>query len=236
MIDMVSMRGRQQELSFMPRRRRRGGGRKPKRAKAGVPHAKRPKLSGREPVHVTLSTVPEVGGLRTKKAYQCVRRALRGVATRSQPEGRFRICHVSIQGTHIHAIAEADSNAALSRGMQGFQISLAKQLNAASERSGQVFVDRYHMRVLRTPREVRSCIAYVLNNWRHHGAHRDFPERAVDPYTTGGHFDGWADPPDIPTDERGQLTTGTPRTWLLRAGWRRHGLIATTEVPGPRAR
>jgi hypothetical protein len=81
---------------------------------------------------------------------------------------------------------------------------------------------------------VRNCIAYTLNNWRHHGDDRDFPGRAVDPYTTGGYFDGWLDPPDIPVAERGQLTTHAPRTWLLRAGWKRHGLIATTEVPGAR--
>jgi REP element-mobilizing transposase RayT len=228
----MAMRGHQQLLSFMPKRRRRGGGRKPKGARAGVPHAKRQELSGREPVHVTLSTVPEVGRLRTKKAYQCVRRTLRAMASRSD-EG-FRVCHVSIQGTHIHAIVEASSKVALSRGMQGFQISLAKHLNGALERSGRVFSDRYHMRVLRTPREVRNAVAYVVNNWLHHGEHRAFPGRPIDPYASGGHFDGWLDPPSIPIGERGQLATCAPRTWLLRAGWRRHGLIATTEVPGPR--
>jgi hypothetical protein len=231
---MVAVRRyRQQELAFMPRRRRRGGGRKPAGARAGVSHARRPELSGREPVHVTLSTVPEVGRLRTKKGYQCVRRALRTLASRS--DRGFRICHVSIQGTHIHAVAEADSKSALSRGMQAFQISLAKHLNAALERSGRVFSDRYHMRVLRTPREVRNAIAYVVNNWRHHGEDRVFPGRAVDPYATGGHFDGWLDPPAIPSSERGLLPSGPPQTWLLGTGWRRHGLIATAEVPGSRA-
>jgi hypothetical protein len=228
------MRGHQQQLPFMPKRRRRGGGRKPKGTRAGVPHAKRPELSGREPVHVTLSTVAEVGRLRTKRAYQCVRRALRRTKAARAQDG-FRICHVSIQGSHIHVIAEADSKAALSRGMQGFQISLAKHLNAALDRSGRVFSDRYHMRVLRTPREVRNAVAYCLNNWRHHGEHRAFPGRPVDPYTTGGHFDGWLGPPSIPIAERGDLATSPPRTWMLRSGWKRHGLIATTEVPGRRA-
>jgi hypothetical protein len=165
--------------------------------------------------------------------YQCVRRTLRGLRTRSHDE-RFRICHVSIQGTHIHAIVEAASKAALSRGMQAFQISLAKQLNSALGRHGTVFADRYHMRVLRTPREVRNAIAYLVNNWRHHGEDRLFPGRAVDPYSTGGHFDGWLDPPTIPIGERGDLAICPPRSWLLRTGWKRHGLVETTEVPGPR--
>jgi REP element-mobilizing transposase RayT len=219
-------------LSFMPKRRRRGGGRKPKGARAGVPHTKRPELSGREPVHVTLSAVAEVGTMRTKRVYQCVRRALRSVSSRTQDQ--FRICHASIQGSHIHTIVEAASKAALSRGMQGFKISLAKHLNAALGRRGPVFSDRYHMRILRTPREVRNAIAYVIGNWRHHREDRVFPERAIDPYSTGGYFDGWRDPPLLAERERGQLVPHGPRTWLLSTGWKRHGLIDTAEVPGAR--
>jgi REP element-mobilizing transposase RayT len=222
------MRGRQQELSFMPKRRRRGGGRKPKGLKAGVPHTKRAQVSAREPLHVTLSAAPEVGRLRTKKAYQCVRATL----GRKPQEDGFRICQVSIQGTHIHLIAEAENNDLLSRGMQGFEISLAKRLNTALGRNGEVFPDRFHMRVLRTPREVRNAVAYVLGNWRHHGEDRVFPGRAVDPYSSGAAFDGWRDPPELPAHERGQLSIQPARSWLLRVGWRRHGLITTTEVPG----
>jgi REP element-mobilizing transposase RayT len=229
------MSGRQQELSFMPRKRRRGGGRKPKVAKAGVPHTKRPRMSGREPVHVTLTTVPEVGRLRTRKVYQCVRRALRRSQGESRSAGRFRVCHLSIQGNHIHLIVEAESQAVLSRGMQGLQISIAKHINNALDRAGRVFADRFHMRVLRTPREVRAALAYLLNNWRHHGENRLFPGRALDPYATGSRFDGWLDPPPIPIAEREQLATWEPRTWLLSAGWKRHGLIATREIPGSRA-
>src|SRR5262249_56099963 len=78
----------------------------------------------------------------------------------------FRIVHLSIQGTHVHLIVEAESRIKLARGMQSFQISAAKHLNRAysertgTRRRGQVFVDRYHARILKTPREVRNCIAY----------------------------------------------------------------------------
>ena len=30
-----------------------------------------------------------------------------------------------------------------------------------------------------------------------------------------------------------ELIVWLPRTWLLRVGWRRHGLIRADEVPGP---
>lgn len=51
--------------------------------------------------------------------------------------------------------------------MQAFQISAAKHLNAAmtvstgKRRKGTVFVDRYHARIIRTPKQARNALAYV---------------------------------------------------------------------------
>ena len=107
--------------------------------------------------------------------YKAVRKALVTSFTRSN----FRIVHLSIQGTHIHLLIEADDKTALSRGMQAFQISAAKHLNAAmavrtgKARRGNVFVDRYHARIIRTPKQARNALAYVLNNWRKHRENRN---------------------------------------------------------------
>lgn len=59
------------------------------------------------------------------------------------------------------------------------------------------FADRYHDVPLTTPRQVRNCLAYVLNNWRRHGEDRD---RAwnVDPFSTGIWFPGWKERADSP--------------------------------------
>jgi hypothetical protein len=50
--------------------------------------------------------------------------------------------------------------------------------------------DRYHARVLKTPREVRNVLAYVLLNRRRHG-------RTAQVYwdlaSSGVVFDGWRD-------------------------------------------
>src|SRR5205814_9644640 len=86
----------------------------------------------------------------------------------------FRIVHLSIQRTHLHLLVEADDKAALASGMQGFQISAAKQLNAAisrgkpQRRRGTVFPDRYHAEIITSPRQARHSLAYVLANWRKH--------------------------------------------------------------------
>jgi hypothetical protein len=35
-------------------------------------------------------------------------------------------------------------------------------------RTGKVFADRYHMRILKTPTEVKNALRYVLDNrWKH---------------------------------------------------------------------
>ena len=85
----------------------------------------------------------------------------------------MRIVHASIQREHIHLLIEAETKGELSRGMQGFTISAAKQVNRAlGRKNGRVFSDRYHSEVITTPRRARHALAYVLNNWRKHGEDR----------------------------------------------------------------
>jgi len=201
----------------------------------------RPKLRAIEPVHVTVRVHPGVGRLRKHDMFLAVREATLCVAKYED----FRIVHLSIQGTHLHLIVEANDRLALAAGMQAFQISAAKQINRAiskrtrERRRGSVFTDRYHARIMRTPREVRNCIAYVLNNWRHHDEDQTRKTRVwdIDPYSSGISFSGWKELddadrlPDPPSTYK-PLLVWFPRSYLLSTLWRRHGLIRVHEVPG----
>lgn len=186
-------------------------------------------------MHVTLRVSPAVGGLRRRRAYHAVRRALLTSFVRQD----FRVVHVSIQRTHIHLICEADDTAALGHGMQGFQISAARRLNAAitadrklaSPRKGTVFTERYHAVELDSPRKVRNAICYVLNNWRRHG--EDQTRAPLDAYASGIFFDGWAGRTMFaPPEGYEPLPVMYPLTWLLGSGWRKHALIDPRETPG----
>jgi hypothetical protein len=113
---------------------------------------------------------------------------------------------------------------------------LARAVNRVFGRRGPVLADRYHLRVLRTPREVRNAIAYVLLNARRHAAKlgRALCGAArIDPASSGRWFDGWRGGRD--GDARGRAPVAPPRTWLLGVGWRRHGLLDLDEVPGRQA-
>ena len=109
-------------------------------------------------------------------------------------------------------------------------------------RKGQVFADRYHVEIIRTPRHARNALTYVLNNWRKHREHRAAFARTwlIDPFSTGWSFDGWKEREDQPfvwklRASYEPIMSWRPRTWLLAEGWRRHGLVSVHEVPGPRA-
>lgn len=106
--------------------------------------------------------------------------------------------------------------------MKGLGVRIARALNALWRRSSRVLADRYHARILRTPREVRNALHYVLVNAARHGLR--FLE-GCDPYSSGADFDGWRDRVPRRGDSSGS-TFARPRTWLLRVGWRRHGLLS----------
>ena len=98
---------------------------------------------------------------------------------------------------------------------------------------GKVFTDRYHAHVLRTPREVRNALVYVLQNARRHGARL---RGRLDPYASGFWFEGWKEGLPRLVGEWEPRPVARARTWLLKAGWRKRlGLIGREELPIRRA-
>ena len=232
MDDMAAKRKRiggwQASLPFAPRGGvRRGAGRK-KSKDSGVSHLERAKLGSSYPVHVTVRLLAGFRSLRQVEEY----RVLRGCFEAGREgcvgqEGGFRLVHYSVQGNHLHLLVEAVDRVALSRGMQGLLVRIARGLNRLWKRKGRVFADRYHDHVLKTSREVRNALAYVLNNARHHGLRL---RQLMDIFTSAGRFDGWKEKVRIIGKDNIPVTA--PRTWLLSKGWRQHRLISVHEIPG----
>jgi REP element-mobilizing transposase RayT len=216
------------DLPPTPRRKGTHGG---KRRGAGRPakdprrpaerHAIRPRLTRHIPVHVTLRANPAIETLRCDKVF----RAVRSAAFHALAKGKIRIVALSLQKTHMHAVIEADDRMHLARGLQGFQIALARRINRALGRRGNVFTDRYHARQIAVPYDLRNTLIYVLNNFRHHGS----TKAAFDVFSSATTFGGWSNLESaeffatIPSLTRYEvIPTAEPRSWLLRVGWRRH--------------
>jgi REP element-mobilizing transposase RayT len=223
-----------------------GAGRPRKKDRTREPHTERPFHYARHPVHVTLRVVRAVGSLRRRHVYHAIRDATLTTARRED----FRIVHLSVQRTHLHVIVEASTKEALSLGMQGFQISAAKHLNAAiskgrpagQRRRGTVFPDRYHAVIITSPTQARHALSYALNNFRKHGEDRrpNTSRWTIDWYSTGALFPGWVEYGDavfmwkLPK-QYDPFVVYLPRTWLLREGWKKAGTISYREVPSRKA-
>jgi REP element-mobilizing transposase RayT len=166
---------------------------------------------------------PGLPSLRSQPVFRGLSRALA-----DSSRNGFRLVQFSVQSDHLHLIVEADTQLALTRGLQGLAIRCARAINRATGRSGRVWHMRHHAHVLRSPREVRAALVYVLLNFRKHlGA-----PPGIDPLSSGPWFDGWSSQPP-PAPPPGPVTS--PDSWLAAVGWRRAGgPIDWRETPAPR--
>ena len=232
----------QQEL-FRRRGKRKRAGRKPKSIRTGSSHQARPTIKPYHALHVVMRVVPTVGNMRRRSLYKAMRDATITAALRE----RFQIVHVSIQRTHVHMLVEAKNKLALARGMQGFQISAARNINTAlgadkyRRRRGQVFANRYHLEVITSPKRARHALSYVLNNWRKHLEDQQGLASTwlVDPFSSGIMFPDWRELEDKDVmwpirETYDPLVVYRPGTWLLREGWKLHGSISARDVPSRR--
>jgi len=181
--------------------KRTGAGRKPKGSHALVSHAARPQFSRPMPVHVVMRVRRHVWSLCSKRSWRRIGPAFAAACDRFG----MRLIEFSIQGNHIHLIVEADNQRALSRGMQGLSVRIAKAMNAMMQCKGRVFADHYFGNVLESPTKLVKAIRYVQGNHTHH-----FGDDGVDPYSS------WA----LAEEDRATLLS-RPRSWLLRVGWSR---------------
>ena len=210
---------------------RAGAGRKKTGRCSDSPHRARPVHAKRHPVHVVLRAGKDVPRLRKRYLYTAIHAALRAAGAKAA----FRVVHISVQGNHLHFLVEADDRDALSRGMQGLAISLARRINRRCRRRGKVFSLRFHATPITSPQQTRNALSYVLNNWRRHGEAERHPlarSTAIDPYSSGHAFTDWHEGAVVAIVDYTPLPVARPRTWLLREGWRRaRRAISCWETP-----
>jgi len=207
-----------------------GAGRRKK--PGAVSHDTRPSERADIPQHVTLRVADGVSSLAREGLMKVIRRAIKQSQKRD-----FKIHEFNVLGNHLHLITTAAHKDALSRGVAGLEVRLAYRLNSALSRCGKLFAQRYHARYLKTPREVRNALRYVLLNRKHHDAEKRFAKFWIDPYSSAAWFDGWVEPvrADVPWKRelvKQDAPTAKATVWLLTTGWKRHGLLRFDERPG----
>ncbi|MES2525523.1 MAG: transposase [Bdellovibrionota bacterium] len=149
------------------------GGRRPNSGRKrihskGVSHAKREKVRTFTPLHVNFKYKLMV---KNKEGLKALHKAIKNARTHE-----LKIIHFSLQHNHVHLIIEASSNKILTKGMRSLTITLAKLLN-----KGRIQLQRFHLHVLKTNREIRNAVRYVLFNERKHSG-----KMTLDSYSSVG--------------------------------------------------
>jgi REP element-mobilizing transposase RayT len=206
-----------------------GAGRKPNGAAPLMARTTRPAHAAYHPALVTVKLRQHLPRLRNRKE----RAALLTHFARGKDRFGFRLLHFAILNDHLHFVVEAKDRTALSRGLQGLLIRLARGLNKLWGRKGKVFADRYHDRALKSPREVRNALVYVLGNGRKHAAQGRMIAAfdGPDMFTSAPWFDGFVAAIEVRGIDGIPLPVARARTWLANDGWRRLGRIGLEEQP-----
>ena len=137
--------------------RRKNAGRKRVHS-SGVSHKAREELNLRTPVHVNFKVRLQV---RNKEGLRALKRAI------FNARKFVSVLHYSLQSNHVHLIIEAKNNSLLTTGMRSLTITFSKCLN-----QGRIQKERYHLHVLRSVRETRNAIKYVIFNEARHSGRR----------------------------------------------------------------
>jgi REP element-mobilizing transposase RayT len=211
--------------------RRRGAGRPNLLGQVG--HEKRARVQAKFPLHITMRVKEGIPPLRTRHILREFKKAIQA----ARAFGLF-INHFVLLDNHFHLIAEASSNEALTRAMKSLGSRFAKAIRKASDHNASgvglsdctrpqssVFESRYHLHVLKTPREVRNALQYVLLNKPKHEGMLEY----IDWFSSGFDFQSWRElirpGPMIEAQlqERGLFESQGQAQVQAREGWMKAG-------------
>ena len=141
----------QQEITLMTHGGRRiGSGRKRLHSK-GVSHKKRETFNKHTPLHINFRYKAHI---HRPHAIHILKRAILNAA-----EKGLRITAFSLQTNHVHLIGEARNKSVLCLAMRSLTMTMIRGIGR-----GKFQVERYHLHVLRSPRECQNALQYVFNN------------------------------------------------------------------------
>ncbi len=194
--------------------KRRGAGRKNK--SGTLNHMKRDQARPQYPMHITLKLRRGLISLRGPKMMSAFQKSLEQAKVKG-----LRVIHFAVESNHVHLFAETNNNRKLRAGMASLAGRYGRVIRKLSGGRGSVFNGRYHSRVLKTPRETKNALAYVLlNHSKHEGV---APYR--DDKSSAAYFSEWnallgGRYRKLPAEDIPDYLSGA-ESWLARVGWRR---------------
>lgn len=126
---------------------------------AGIRHTRRFKLKKPSSLHLTIKVRENKADIQNKRILKALHYAIK----RARLKG-LRIVHYTLEYNHVHLLVESVDNKMLHKGMQAFGITIAKAINKIKRTKGTVYKNRYHLRVINSPRQLKNVLHYIFNN------------------------------------------------------------------------
>jgi hypothetical protein len=127
-----------------------------------VRHRARPEPAGAFSALVTLKLKKGLPSLRERR----IARELAATFEEGGDRGDFRIARYRLQTDRVELLVEAEHRDALMRGMKSIAARVGRAVNRALARRGSVLGDRYELKVLATPAEIRRVRAALASRRR----------------------------------------------------------------------
>lgn len=178
---------------------------------------KRAEVKAQYPLHITMRIKPGLVSLRGPK----MARAFKTALSKAKKNGLCTV-HYALENNHLHLFAESKGNDHLRTGTASFGASFGKAVRRASGGLGSVFAGRYHLRVLKSPRQTKNALAYVLMNHSKHEGSKPYPDER----SSAAYFGEWNSLlggryRNVKAESR-PAHLGAPESWLARVGWSRN--------------
>ncbi|MEA9355221.1 transposase [Bacteriovorax sp. PP10] len=126
---------------------------------SGIRHTKRFRLKKPSSLHLTIKVRENKADIQNKRILKALHNAIR----RARLKG-LKIVHYTLEYNHVHLLVESMDNKILHKGMQAFGITIAKAINKIKRTKGAVYKNRYHLRVIDSPRQLKNVLHYIFSN------------------------------------------------------------------------
>lgn len=125
----------------------------------GIRHTKRFRLKKASSLHLTIKVRENKADIQNKRILKALHYAIR----RARLKG-LKVIHYTLEYNHVHLLVESADNGVLHKGMQAFGITIAKAINKIKRTKGVVYKNRYHLRIINSPKQLKNVLHYIFNN------------------------------------------------------------------------
>lgn len=125
----------------------------------GIRHVRRLRLKKASSLHLTIKVRENKADIQSKRILKALHHAIK----RARLKG-LKVVHYTLEYNHLHLLVESVDNKTLHKGMQSFGITIAKAINKIKRTKGSVYKNRYHLKLISSPRQLRNVLHYIFNN------------------------------------------------------------------------